>query len=104
MAPPLRSVARGKRISSQYVVDLENCNEWPNASDYLLVCDGLIEEEENSIYSNNVDNNDKKGKRAPTVSLSKVRGELGVVKRAKTEEPPQNSTSVIQAKKRETQK
>jgi hypothetical protein len=87
-APPIRPLARGRRVALAYVADLENTNEWPNSADYLLVGEGLEEDEE-------VDEHGEKKNKRVAPSLSRIRGDFGL-KRVKTEEPVQAAATIIQ--------
>lgn len=78
-APPLRPLARGHRLSNQYIVDLENFNEWPTPSDYLLVCPSLEEADAEPMVEG-----EQKGKRS-VLTVNRVRGDLSAMKRVKTE-------------------
>ncbi len=89
-APPLRPLPRGQRIAQNYVQDLENTNEWPNPTDYLLLGDGFEE---------GPDEEEKTSKRS-AMTLNRVRGELGLVKKAKTEGEPTAAITITQVRQK----
>ncbi len=77
-APVIAPARSGRRVSNQYVVDLQRFNEWPTVADYVIEeseeAEEVKQEERSSV------------KRIQTAQpVSKVRGDLGTAKRAKTD-------------------